>query len=172
MIESFQYIADEKTEILVIGSMPGVASLQAGEYYAHPRNLFWRFCFEAFGETYEADNPPSYEAKKRFILQHHIGLWDAAGSCVREGSLDTNIKNVVPNDFYKLFQLYPQIKKLLFNGQTAYKLFARAYPDLLAEKEYLVLPSTSPANASIKLDKKRALWTEAIHSCAKCGKVA
>ena len=164
MIESFDYIADEKTKTLVIGSMPGVASLNAQQYYAHPRNLFWRFCFEAFDESFNLDNPPSYEAKKRFILQHHIGLWDAAHSCIREGSLDTRIKNVVPNDFGALFSLYPQIDRLLFNGQTAYKLFARAYPDLLAQKEFLVLPSTSPANASVPLDKRCALWFEALLS--------
>ena len=164
MIESFDFIADEKTKTLVIGSMPGVASLNAVQYYAHPRNLFWRFCFEAFGEPYDVNNPPSYEAKKLFILQHRIGLWDAARCCVREGSLDTHIKNVVPNDFVTLFSLYPQIKTLLFNGQTAYKLFARAYPDLLAQKVYHILPSTSPANASIPLDKRRALWLEALRS--------
>lgn len=162
MIQSFDFIADEKTKTLVIGSMPGVASLKASQYYAHPRNLFWRFCFEAFGELYDINNPPSYEAKKLFILQHHIGLWDAARCCVREGSLDTHIKNVVPNDFVTLFSCYPQIKTLLFNGQMAYKLFARAYPHLLAQKAYQILPSTSPANASIPFDERRALWFEAL----------
>ncbi len=165
MIQSFDFIVDEKTKILVIGSMPGVASLMAAQYYAHPHNLFWRFCFEAFGEPYDVNNPPLYEAKKLFILQHHIGLWDVARCCVREGSLDTHIKNVEPNDFVGLFLLYPQIKTLLFNGQMAYKLFARAYPDLLVQKDFLVLPSTSPANASIPLNKKRIMWSKALTLC-------
>lgn len=162
MIQSFDFIADERTEILVIGSMPGVASLNAQQYYAHPRNLFWMFLFEAFATPYNPLTPPTYDEKITFALQHHIGFWDAAHTCSRTGSLDTHIKNVVPNDFQRLFSLYPQIHTLLFNGKTAFNLFSRFYQSLLTDKKYFILPSTSPANASIPLDEKRELWMKAL----------
>ncbi len=159
MLHSFDFIADETTTTLIIGSMPGVASLEAGQYYAHKHNLFWRFVFEAFNEEY---NAPSYEQKIALLKAHHFGLWDAAKSCAREGSLDTNIKDVKPNDFAALFKLYPNIKRLCFNGQKAFQLFKRFHGGLLASVQYTVLPSTSPANASIPLFERRRVWFEAL----------
>lgn len=159
MLHSFDFIADEMTTTLVIGSMPGVASLEAAEYYAHKHNLFWRFVFEAFGEEYHT---PSYAQKIALLKAHHIGLWDAAKSCVREGSLDTNIKDVTANDFQALFLMYPNIKRLLFNGQKAFQLFKRFHGALLDDVQYIVLPSTSPANASIPLALRRRVWFEAL----------
>jgi hypoxanthine-DNA glycosylase len=159
MPQSFDFIVNEQTDTLIIGSMPGIKSLDAHEYYAHKQNLFWRFVFEAFRENF--DNP-SYAQKTTLLLQHHCGLWDAAQSCIRQGSLDTNIKNVKPNDFKILFELYPNIKRLLFNGQKAFQLFYRFNKYLLKNKEYIILPSTSPANASIPLEKRRKLWLTAL----------
>lgn len=159
MLYSFDYIADNMTSTLIIGSMPGEVSLAAGEYYAHKHNLFWRFVFEAFGEEY---NVPKYKEKITLLTSHRFGLWDAAKSCMRDGSLDTNIKNVEPNDFKTLFQIYPNIRRLLFNGQKAFQLFKRFHGDLLEKLDYVVLPSTSPANASIPLDKRRQDWFEAL----------
>lgn len=159
MLHSFDYIADDMTTTLIIGSMPGEASLTANEYYAHKYNLFWRFVFEAFGKEYHA---PEYKEKILLLTTHRFGLWDAAKSCVRNGSLDTNIKNVEPNDFKALFQIYPNINRLLFNGQKAFQLFKRFHGDLLEKFDYVVLPSTSPANASIPLDKRRQVWFEAL----------
>ena len=130
MPQSFDYIVNEKTTTLIIGSMPGVASLEAGEYYAHPQNLFWRFVFEAFEVDFNAP--------------------------------DSNIKDVFPNDFYSLFLAYPKIERLLFNGKKAFDLFKRFHAPLLSGKTYLVLPSTSPANASIPLAKRRSLWFAAL----------
>lgn len=159
MLHSFSYIVNELTTTLIIGSMPGAASLAADEYYAHKHNLFWKFVFEAFDESYDA---PDYKTKISVLSSHHFGLWDTAKSCVRDGSLDTNIKNVVPNDFKTLFQKYPNIRRLLFNGQKAFQLFKRFHGDLLNEIEYEVLPSTSPANASIPLEERRHKWREAL----------
>ncbi len=159
MLHSFVFIADETTTTLIIGSMPGVASLEAGQYYAHQHNLFWRFVFEAFNEEY---NAPNYEQKIALLKVHHFGLWDAAKSCAREGSLDTNIKDVIPNDFQTLFKRYPNIKRLCFNGQKAFQLFKRFHGGLLAGVQYTVLPSTSPANASIPLAERRRVWFEAL----------
>ncbi len=159
MPESFDYIVDEHTTTLIIGSMPGAASLAAGEYYAHKQNLFWKFVFEAFGAAFDS---PDFETKVSLLLAHGFGLWDAAKSCVREGSLDTNIKNVEPNDFAALFRRHTQIKRLLFNGQKAFQLFKRFHGGLLDGRDYVVLPSTSPANASIPFSERRRLWTEAL----------
>ena len=161
MPKSFNYIADKNTETLIIGSMPGVASLDAGEYYAYPHNFFWRFVFEAFDENF---NIPTYKQKTELLLRHHIGLWDAAQSCVRDGSLDSHIKEVTPNDFKTLFVHYPNIKCLLFNGQKAFQLFKKFNSNLLDTKEYKILPSTSPANASIPLEIRRKLWLDALNN--------
>lgn len=159
MLQSFNYIADTHTHTLVIGSMPGTTSLAANEYYAHRQNLFWKLVFEAYGESFEN---PDFATKTSLLLRHGVGLWDAAQSCWRQGSLDVNIKNAVPNDFATLFERYPQIKRLLFNGQTAFKIFKRFNGGLLENRNYLILPSTSPANASIPLARRRQLWLEAL----------
>jgi len=160
MLHSFNYIADEHTSTLIIGSMPGIASLEAHQYYAHKQNFFWRFIFEAFNENF--DNP-SYAEKINFLILHRIGLWDAAQTCIREGSLDSHIKNVVPNDFKVLFDIHPNISRLLFNGQKAFQLFKHFNGELLYHKQFMILPSTSPANASIPFNKKKALWIEALN---------
>lgn len=159
MPESFDYIVNDKTHTLVIGSMPGIASLNAGEYYAHKHNLFWKLVFEAFKEEYAV---PDFETKINLLLSHGIGLWDAAKSCSRNGSLDTNIKNVIPNNFQFLFSEYPHIRRLLFNGQKAFQLFKKYNSSLLVKREYIVLPSTSPANASIPLALRKQVWIDAL----------
>ncbi len=159
MLKSFDYIVNDNTHTMVIGSMPGVASLNAGEYYAHKHNLFWQLVFEAFGEEYSS---PDFNTKTTLLLAHGIGLWDAAKSCTRDGSLDTNIKNVIPNDFKMLFQKYPNIKRLLFNGQKAFQLFKKYNAPLLNDLDYIILPSTSPANASIPLCQRKQAWIRAL----------
>lgn len=155
MLKSFDYIVDRNTRLLVIGSMPGEASLRAKEYYAHPQNLFWRFVFEAFSENY---NNPDYSAKISVLLKHHVGLWDVAKNCIRQGSADATISKVKCNNFHELLNSYPGILKFLFNGKKAYELFQKFNPDLLKNRDYVILPSTSPANASIKMEIKRKMW--------------
>lgn len=166
MPHSFSYIADARTRALVIGSMPGEASLAAGEYYAHRHNLFWRFVFEAYGEPFDPKAPPAYGVKTGLLLAHGVGLWDAAESCAREGSLDSDIRDAVPNDFAALFALRPGIGRLLFNGQAAFKLFCRFNKGLLEGRSWEVLPSTSPANASIPLAVRREKWLAALRGAA------
>ncbi len=161
MIKSFNFIANKQTKAIIIGSMPGIASLEANEYYAHPRNLFWKYVFEAFNTEY---HKPSYDEKISLLTAHHIGLWDVVKNCSRNGSLDTNIKKVVPNNFYFLTNNYPNILKFLFNGKKAFELFKKFYPDLLLKKEFIVLPSTSPANASIPFETKKNIWINQLKS--------
>lgn len=142
---------------MIIGSMPGVASLQAQQYYAFAHNQFWRIIFEVFEQGRQ---PQNYTDKTRTILCHHLGLWDSLAACERVGSLDGNITHPQANNFPFLFTRYPAIHTLLFNGQAAYKLYKQAWgiPSLY----YQVLPSTSPAHAALHYEEKLALWRPAL----------
>lgn len=130
-------------------------SLKRQEYYANGRNQFWKVILSLLGRqaTY------SYEEKKKVLLENHIGVWDVLHSCEREGSLDINIKNPQPNNFKLLFEQYPNIKTIYFNGKTAEKLFKKLANREIEEYkiELLALPSTSPANA-MKIKKKLEEW--------------
>lgn len=159
MLHSFPPLITPKTRILIIGSMPGVASLKAQEYYAFKYNQFWKIIFDLFagGRT-----PKNYADKKQVLLAQGIGLWDALAACERAGSLDGNILKPTPNDFPALFTEYPEIKTLLFNGQAERNHFKRAFGD--GGKICAVLPSTSPAHASRSYDEKKHLWQRALFS--------
>ena len=158
ILQSFPPLANSQTKILVIGTMPGVASLDAAQYYAHPRNAFWKIIAQVFNHGAEFQ---SYPEKINCALAHGIGLWDNLQNCIREGSLDSNIKNAVPNDFETLLQKY-NITKLLFNGQKSFEFFKRYHGKLLETTAYEVMPSTSPANATLSFEKKLAVWKKAL----------
>jgi len=159
-VESFAAVADEHACVLILGSMPGVASLRQQQYYAHPKNLFWDFMGEMFG----AGREHSYAERLRRLRVHRLALWDVAYRCVRPGSLDTaiNTASVVPNDFSLLFRHCPHIRHIFFNGRKAAELYRRlVMPRLSAELQALpqtTLPSTSPANAAIPLAVRRSRW--------------
>ena len=109
MLYSFPPLINSKTRVLVVGSMPGAASLKAQEYYAYKYNQFWRIIFDLFAG---GRIPQNYEDKKQVLLAKGIGLWDALASCQREGSLDGNITEPTPNDFPTLFKKYPSVHTL------------------------------------------------------------
>ncbi len=139
--------------------MPGIASLRAGEYYAHPRNLFWRF-MEA---VLAVDMSAPYDQRVAQLLARGASLWDVLKSCTRETSLDSDIvpSSIVPNDFAGLFEAYPSIRTVCFNGAKAASTFRKHVLPGLPDSNGIVfhdLPSTSPANASIPFDKKLAAW--------------
>jgi double-stranded uracil-DNA glycosylase len=158
-IASFSPNIDQRCNRLILGSMPGVESLNQQQYYAHPRNLFWTFMEELLGISAELP----YETRLKLLLENGIALWDSAGSCTRPGSLDSNIRDVVPNDFEVLFKQYPAINKVFFNGRAAENLFKRHTRNMsLPELQYIPLPSTSPANASISREKKLERWQQVI----------
>lgn len=159
MIYSFPPAVRKDTRVLVIGSMPGEASLKAQEYYAYKHNQFWRIAFDVFAA---GRAPRDYADKINTLLENHIGLWDALAACERTGSLDGNITSPSPNDFPSLLVAFPTIHTLLFNGQAARTHFKRAFGDL--EKTCLTLPSTSPAHASKSYEEKLAQWKEAFHT--------
>lgn len=159
MIQSFPPVAGPKTRILIIGSMPGVASLRAQEYYAYKYNQFWRIIFDVFEGGRQ---PQNYEDKKAVILAHGLGLWDSLARCERSGSLDSAITRHVPNDFPALFRRCPHIKTLLFNGQASFGFYKKAFG--LPKQHFSVLPSTSPAHASRSYQEKLSVWQKALTS--------
>lgn len=153
MIYSFAPVIDKECRVLVLGSMPSVKSLEKSQYYGNKQNYFWPMMFDLFEEAFREE----YEEKKALLLRHHVALWDVIAGCEREGSLDSNIKNEVPNDFPMLFQEYPKLETILFNGGKAKQCFQKNFPDLLKEKDWMQMPSTSPA-CTIKREEKRLKW--------------
>lgn len=159
MPKSFAPLLDENTKTMIIGTMPGVASLEAGEYYAHPRNTFWLIMARLFNNGAAFSD---YEEKKSCLLAQGIGLWDNLQYCERSGSLDSNIKSEIPNDFEALLKQYPNVQKLLFNGQKSFQFFKKFHPKLLVQLECHSLPSTSPANATLRFEDKLQEWKKFI----------
>ena len=166
LLESFPPIVADKPRILILGSMPGKKSLQANQYYAHPQNLFWPF----MSELLKFDPSLSYEERTIKLKQNHIALWDVLQYCHREGSLDSNISkdSIVPNDFASFLGQHPSIRHIFFNGKKSEEVFRRYvlkkiqshFPDI----RYTGLPSTSPANASIKREEKFRQWQQVLVS--------
>ncbi len=158
IIYSFPAIAGDNSRILILGSMPGKASLQAGQYYAHPRNQFWPILGELVGASPELE----YVERTRILRFEGIALWDVLKSCYRSSSLDADIdkSSMVANDFTAFFAGHPNIGHVFFNGATAEQAFRRyALPAIDAEKLVLQrLPSTSPANAGMSLQQKLRCW--------------
>lgn len=155
---TFGAVARPDARILILGSMPGVASLRAGEYYAHPQNQFWSIMGAVFG----AGRQVPYRRRLRLLEAHGVALWDVVSECVRPGSMDGDIvaASVRPNDFSALFRTCPQIRAILFNGQAAARLFRR-YVAVPADFRLVTLPSTSPAFAAMPLARKVAVWRAA-----------
>jgi len=140
------------TRILVLGSFPGAASLAAQQYYAHPRNQLWAILSALTGEDL-ARMP--YADRLPRLLMHGIGLWDVLDACERQGSLDSAIRKPAANDFQRLHRLCPHLETVGFNGKTAGK-FAPQFAQ--AGYKTVVLPSTSPAHASLSFELKLASW--------------
>jgi TDG/mug DNA glycosylase family protein len=161
MINSFEPIADNNCKILILGTMPGVKSLEKQEYYGHERNAFWKIIYLLFN----AELTDNFSLKKSFLLSHNIALWDVLKACYREGSSDSNIKNPIPNDFGSFFRQYPTIKAVYFNGEPAEKLFTRYVSKTIGQLNmpFYRLPSTSPAN-TISFEQKFEQWKIILHS--------
>ena len=160
-VQSFKPIARKNAAILVLGSMPGRASLSAQQYYAHPQNSFWPI----LAQLLQMEHDSSYEERIQSIKDARIAVWDVLQSCVREGSLDARIEpdTQIANDFLTFFRVHKQITHVFFNGAKAEACFKQHVAQQLKDipLTYLRLPSTSPANASSpyaeKLDKWRAI---------------
>jgi hypoxanthine-DNA glycosylase len=151
---SFPPVVDAQARVLVLGTLPGEESLRRGEYYAHPRNLFWPIVFALFGEPPEL----SYAQRLAFLTAHRIAAWDVCELGERERSADTTIRLERPNAIDRLLDQHPLIRAVAFNGTTAQRLYDRHF-SRRAALSYLALPSTSPAHATIDFPAKLARWT-------------
>jgi TDG/mug DNA glycosylase family protein len=153
---SFPPIVSERSKLVILGSMPGELSLKAGQYYAHPRNAFWRIMGELFGAG------PSLPNQERVAILQSVGvaLWDSLQACTRPGSLDASITEEVANDFAALFAKYPNITHVFFNGRKPETAFRRhALPALPEDRHVLKrLPSTSSGYAAMRLETKVQAW--------------
>ncbi len=154
-LRGFAPIIDTRTETLILGSFPSEASLAAGQYYAHPRNQFWRLLGAVLGQAL-ADL--DYEPRCATVLAHRVGIWDVLDACRREGSLDTAIRAPRSNDFADLRRRAPRLWRVLLNGGTAGR-FARDFE--AAGFRTVILPSSSPAHAARNFEQKLALWRAA-----------
>jgi TDG/mug DNA glycosylase family protein len=158
-VQSFAPILGKHPRVLILGSMPGIASLEAVQYYAHPRNIFWPIMADLFSIDAETD----YAQRIAQISKAPVILWDTLKRCERSGSLDASIKRdtVEANDIPGLLTEFPEIRAVACNGATSANYFRRlVMPQISAEIEIelLPMPSTSPANAGMTFAQKLAAW--------------
>lgn len=159
IIRSFPPISAPDARILILGSMPGEASLTAQQYYAHPMNAFWRI----MGELVGAGPDLPYPARTQILVAHRIAVWDVLKSCIRPGSLDASIRDEAPNDFAQFFSGHPQLTHVALNGGKAAASFKKhAARHCPAHVTITALPSTSPAHAARSFAEKLALWRAAL----------
>ena len=148
-------IIDDGARVLILGNMPSVMSLATQQYYANPRNSFWRITGEIFG----FDPGAPYETRTAALVAHGVAVWDVLKVCRREGSLDSAVEpdSMVANDFGPLFDAYPAIEWVCFNGAAAEKNFAKLVPSLNRPIPFYRLPSTSSAQ-TMSYQEKLAAW--------------
>lgn len=151
-IHSIQPIYNEDSHILILGSFPSVKSRESRFFYGHPQNRFWKVLVGLTGDPL----PDSIEDKKIFLLRNHIAVWDVIKSCDIEGSSDSSIKNVLPNDLNIILAGAP-IRRIYTNGGTADRLYQK-YCFANTGIKAIKLPSTSPANAACSLERLIENW--------------
>lgn len=159
ILRSFAPVITPKSRILILGTMPGAMSLEKQQYYGFPHNAFWRIMatLTGYGEV-----PTQYDERLEMLRRNGIALWDVCRSCRREGSLDSNICEEIPNDIAGLLADHLSIRVVAFNGGPAYRLFRKhiGLGTIREGRAALTLPSTSPANASWSYERKLAAWME------------
>lgn len=149
---TFMPVYDENSKVLILGSLPSVKSREAGFYYGHPQNRFWK----VLAALLSCPVPETIEQKKRMLLTHHVAVWDVIESCDIIGSSDSSIKNVVPADIGKLLE-NADIGRIFANGKKAESLYKK-YIFPKTKVSVTALPSTSPANAACSLEKLVEVW--------------
>lgn len=162
ILRSFAPVVTPESRVLVLGTMPGVMSLEKQQYYGFPHNAFWRIMASLTGY---GDVPEDYARRLDMLRRGGIALWDVCRSCRREGSLDSRICDEEPNDIAGLLADHPAIRAIAFNGGPAHRLFKKhiGLQAVGKGRAVLVLPSTSPANASWSYERKLAAWGELKH---------
>ena len=153
---SFEPVYGPASRVLILGSWPSPESWRQGFYYGHPRNRFWPLLAQLCG----AETPQTVGQKRALILQNGLALWDVLESCTVTGASDASIKDPVPVDLAALLKAAP-IRAVLCNGAAAHRLYAK-YMQPVSGIEAVRLPSTSPANAALSMDRLAAAWGEAL----------
>lgn len=168
-LESFLPLVGDRPRILVLGSMPGVASLARGQYYAHPQNAFWRIAATLFG--FDAAAP--YDQRAQRLAAAGVAVWDVLAACEREGSLDAAIvrETEIAHPIGEWLRTHDGVERLLLNGEKARAAFVEHIvptlaPDLRGRVTWAKVPSTSPAHAGQRFEAKLAAWREAIAGVA------
>ena len=160
MLQGLAPLISQQTRVLILGSFPGVRSLQTQQYYGHPQNQFWKLIFSIISpSTRHILCAECYENRSKHLLAHGIGCWDVYASCEREGSLDSAIQNAQLNDLASLKTLCPNLQAIAHNGGESY---AHAKHTIALGLPVYKLPSSSPANASWSFERKLAAWREAL----------
>ena len=150
---SFAPVVNRDVRLLVLGSLPGDASLAQGQYYGHKQNRFWHL----MGAVVGVDLPAlDYGARLHALLAHGVGLWDVIAEARRDGSLDSNIRQQDNNDLLGLLEQLPALETIAFNGGTAARLGLKALQEHAARYRIVVLPSSSPAYTLAYADKRQA----------------
>lgn len=166
-MSGFPPIVAPNSEVLILGSMPSVTSLDSAEYYAHPRNSFWWIMAEIF----HFDINLNYDQRCKLLLKNKVAVWDVLYDCKRQGSLDSAIvpASEVVNDFQSLFKNYKSLSAVIFNGAAAERIFRRHIAKLNANQvidlqieKWHRCPSTSPAHASLTKQAKLQAWSLAL----------
>ena len=155
MLTGLAPLVSSQTRLLILGSFPGVASLQAQQYYGHPQNQFWRVLSAVFGDIY-ASSPldpgaSSYQMRSEWLLSKKLGVWDVYASCEREGSLDNNIRQPVLNDFSILKKQCPDLQAIAHNGGESFKhskRIAESMQGCAVRRDGPPLASTAPSGGS------------------------
>ena len=145
-------VFDEMSRILILGSFPSVKSREAGFFYGHPQNRFWRVLAAVLGCAV----PVTIDEKRDMLLAHHVAVWDVIASCEITGSSDSSIRNAVPNDLMPIL-VAANIRQIFTNGKTADRMY-RKYCEKQTGRNAVCLPSTSPANAAFSLERLEAAW--------------
>ncbi|MBI3239943.1 MAG: DNA-deoxyinosine glycosylase [Flavobacteriia bacterium] len=154
MKTAFAPIIDSESKILILGTMPGIRSLELQQYYGHTGNHFWKILFSLFDEPFTKD----YEKRIDLLHRKHIALWDVLSHCEGEGSADTAIRNEVANDFKTFYTTHPHIQHVFWSCRHAEK-FYKKHVGMDPSKNYTLLPSPSGAYASMPLEKKIEKWS-------------
>lgn len=148
----FEPVYDEKSQILILGTLPSVKSRENHFYYGHPQNRFWKL----LAYLTESPVPGTIEEKKSFLLEHHIAVWDVIAECDIIGSSDSSISDVIPTDLSRVLTGAP-VRQIYANGATAAKLYHK-YQESLTKRDIITLPSTSPANAAFSMERLAQNW--------------
>ena len=152
VIHPIEPIYDKSSKILILGSFPSVKSREEGFFYGHKQNRFWK----VVSGVVEEEEPGTIEEKKALLIRNRIAVWDVIQSCDIEGSSDSSITNVVPNDLSDILNT-ADIKAIYVNGKTALKYYEK-YTEPVIKRPAICLPSTSPANAAWNMEKLLSAW--------------